>query len=68
LGIPGTGTYYTSFDSYYGGVHSAHREAPLTAESAGQDRAVGWVIAAIVVAVVVIVWALVRRWHRAHER
>jgi len=42
-------------------VHSAHREAAFGPQrQAGQDRAVGWVVAVIVVAVVVIVWALAR--------
>ncbi|SRR5579875_1548449 len=59
VGIPGTGIYYTSYNGYHTGFHSAHQETPLSPEQqAAQDRKAEWLLGAIVIGIVLIVAAL----------
>ncbi len=59
VGIPGTGIYYTSYNGYHSGFHSAHQEAPLTPEQqAAADRKAEWLLEAIILGVILIIAAL----------
>ncbi len=59
VGIPGTGIYYTSYQGYHTGFHSAHQESPLSPEAqAAQDRKAEWILGAIVLAIILIAAAL----------
>jgi uncharacterized protein DUF4236 len=61
IGIPGTGIYYTSYNGYHTGFHSAHQETPLAPDQqAAADRKAEWLMGAIVVAIVLLIAALLR--------
>ncbi len=61
VGIPGTGIYYTSYNGYHSGFHSAHQETPLSPQAqAAQDRKAEWLLGAIVLALILIAAALAR--------
>jgi hypothetical protein len=59
VGIPGTGIYYTSYNGYHTGFHSAHQETPLSPDQqAAADHNAEWLLGAIVLGIILLIAAL----------